>query len=184
MAVDLENGTAEFWYYLRSRQHSTKKWHGPLVISPHHPEYYDERSPGTSHLKPEKEKIPHLRRRQGQVDKADVEIVVPYFLLETAGKVPRKVCAATETSICGGNTRRAPMSRPSRSLSPQKERSSCRSSLLPHCGGPEGAIEAGSLRYWVSIMVAFDSMSKLSSHFLRSESFDRRTLECPMLDAQ
>ena len=36
------------------------------------------------------------RRRQGQVDKADVEIVVPYFLLGTAGKVPRKVCAAAD----------------------------------------------------------------------------------------
>jgi hypothetical protein len=96
LAVDLENGTAELWYYLRSRQHSTKKWHEPLVLSPHHPEYYDERSPGTSHLKPKKDKIPHLRRRQGQVDKTDVEIVVPYFLLETAGKVPRKVCAAAD----------------------------------------------------------------------------------------
>ena len=60
------------------------------------PKYYDERSPGTSHLKPKKDKIPHLRRRQGQVDKTDVEIVVPYFLLETAGKVPRKVCAAAD----------------------------------------------------------------------------------------
>jgi len=98
LAVDLENGTAELWYYLRSRKHSTKKWHEPLVLSPHYPEYYDERSPGTSHLKPKKDKIPHLRRRQrqGQVDKADVEIVVPYFLLETAGKVPRKVCAAAD----------------------------------------------------------------------------------------
>ena len=96
LAVDLENGTAELWYYLRSRQHSTKKWYEPLVLSPHHPEYYDERSPGTSHLKPKKDKIPHLRRRQGQVDKTDVEIVVPYFLLETAGKVPRKVCAAAD----------------------------------------------------------------------------------------
>ena len=96
LAVDLENGTAELWYYLRSRQHSTKKWHEPLVLSPHHPYYYDERSPGTSHLKPKKDKIPHLRRRKGQVDKADVEIVVPYFLLETAGKVPRKVCAAAD----------------------------------------------------------------------------------------
>ena len=27
LAVNLENGTAELWYYLRSRQHSTKKWH-------------------------------------------------------------------------------------------------------------------------------------------------------------
>ena len=96
LAVDLENGTAELWYYLRSRQHSTKKWHGPLVLSPHYPEYYDERSPGTSHLKPKKDKIPHLRRRQDQVDKTDVEIVVPCFLLETAGKVLRKVCAAAD----------------------------------------------------------------------------------------
>ena len=145
LAVDLDNGTAELWYYLRSRQHSTKKWHEPLVLSPHHPEYYDERSPGTSHLKPKKDKISHLRRRQGQVDKTDVEAVVPYFLLETAGKVPRKVCAATETSICGGNTRRAPMSRPSRSLSPQKKRSSCRSNSQPHYDGPEGANEGKKL---------------------------------------
>ena len=50
----------------------------------------------TSHLKPKKDKIPHLRRRQGQVDKTDVEIVAPCFLLETAGKVPRKVCAAAD----------------------------------------------------------------------------------------
>ena len=96
LAVDLENGTAELWYYLRSRQHSTKKWYEPLMLSPLHPEYYDERSPGTSHLKPKKGKIPHIRRRQGQVYKADVEIAVPYFLLETAGEVPRKVCAAAD----------------------------------------------------------------------------------------
>ena len=96
LAVDLENGTAELWYYLRSRQHSTKKWHAPLVLSPHHPEYYDERSPGTSHLKPKTDKIPHLRRRQAQVGKTDVEFVVPYLLLEITGKVPRKVCAAAD----------------------------------------------------------------------------------------
>ena len=37
LALDLENGTAELWYHLRSRKHSVKKWDEPLVLSPHHP---------------------------------------------------------------------------------------------------------------------------------------------------
>ena len=46
------------------------------------------------------------------------------------------------------------MSRPSRSLSPQKERSSCRSNLQPHCDGPEGASEVYSLKCWVNTKMA------------------------------
>ena len=94
--VDLEAGTAEFWHHLRSRRHSTKKWDEPLVLSPHHPEYYSERNPSISHIKPKKEKLPGLRRRQGQVDKSDVELVVPHFMLESGGKVPRKVCVKVD----------------------------------------------------------------------------------------
>ena len=96
LAVDLEGGTAELWYHLRSRRHSTKKWDEPLFLSPQHPEYFAERNPSLSYVKPKKEKLPGLRRRQGQVDKSDVEIVVPYFVLESAGKVPRKVCAMAD----------------------------------------------------------------------------------------
>lgn len=96
LAVDLEMGTAEFWHHLRSRRHSTKKWHEPLALSPHHPEYFSERNPSVSHIKPKKEKLPGLRRRQGQVDKSDVELVVPHFMLESGGKVPRKICAKVD----------------------------------------------------------------------------------------
>ena len=96
LAVDLEMGTAEFWHHLRSRRHSTKKWHEPLSLSPHHPEYFSERNPSVSHIKPKKDKLPGLRRRQGQVDKSDVELVVPHFMLESGGKVPRKICAKVD----------------------------------------------------------------------------------------
>ena len=96
LAVDLEMGTAEFWHHLRSRRHSTKKWHEPLALSPQHPEYFSERNPSVSHIKPKKEKLPGLRRRQGQVGKSDVELVVPHFMLESGGKVPRKICAKVD----------------------------------------------------------------------------------------
>ena len=94
LALDLENGTAELWYHLRSRKHSVKKWDKPLVLSPHHPEYFDGRNPGLSYVKPKRERLPYLQRRRGQVDKTDIEFVVPHFMMESGGKVPRKVCAA------------------------------------------------------------------------------------------
>ena len=30
LALDLEYGTAELWYHLRSRKHSAKKWDEPM----------------------------------------------------------------------------------------------------------------------------------------------------------
>ena len=96
LALDLENGTAELWYHLRSRKHSVKKWDEPLVLSPHHPEYFDERNRGLSYVKPKRERLPHLQRRRGQVDKTDIEFVVPHFMMESGGKVPRKVCAMAD----------------------------------------------------------------------------------------
>ena len=96
LALDLENGTAELWYHLRSRKHSVKKWDEPLVLSPHHPEYFDERNRGLSYVKPKRERLPHLQRRRGQVDKTDIEFVVPHFMMESGGKVPRKVCAMVD----------------------------------------------------------------------------------------
>jgi hypothetical protein len=50
-------------------------------------------------VRPKKDKLPHLRRRTGQPDKSEIEIVVPYFVLESAGKVPRKVCSAADEHL-------------------------------------------------------------------------------------
>ena len=40
--------------------------------------------------------VTHLQRRRGHVDKTDIEFVVSHFMMESGGKVPRKVCAMVD----------------------------------------------------------------------------------------
>ena len=121
LAVDLEGGTAELWYHLRSRRHSTKKWDEPLFLSPQHPEYFAERNPSLSYVKPKKEKLPGLRRRQGQVDKSDVEIVVPYFLCWKVQGRYRERFVQWQMVICVDKSVRARPVRSSLSLVSERE---------------------------------------------------------------
>ena len=64
------------------------------------------------------ERLPHLQRRRGQVDKTDIEFVVPHFMMESGGKVPRNVCAMADEYLRRHISRRVRASRslPSRFL--------------------------------------------------------------------
>ena len=76
-------------------------------------------------------------------------------MLGTAGKVPQKVCAAADEYLWQQYKAGADVAPAALSFPTEQERSNYRSNLLPHCGGPEEAIGADSLRCWVSIMMTF-----------------------------